>query len=277
MTSSEFFNNVLFVIVVYEKKLHDVPVLGSLQGLTNSSPSIFIYDNSLHSQPIEEGKIFYHHDPENSGVGPAYNRAFDLAKRLKKTWMLLMDQDSHLSPEALSEYPTATSLYPKQHVFVPLMIDGAKIISPYVLRLGRGKSPRKIPAGILSFSQYYIINSGTLISSDAFNQVGGYDEDFPLDFSDVVFCDRLRNAGFSFVLINAAGSHNLSATDTTQSMERIQTRFKTYANALRKYKVKHNERLQIAWPLLTRGLRLAVHHREFIFLKLAFQNMISRS
>jgi rhamnosyltransferase len=277
MASLEFFESVLFVIVVYERKLHDVPVLGSLQGLTNSSLSIFIYDNSRHSQLIEEGKIFYHHDPENSGVGRAYNRAFDLAKRLKKKWMLLMDQDSHLSPEAFSEYPTATSLYPKQHVFVPLMSDGTKIISPYVLRLGRGKSPRKVPTGILSFSQYYIINSGALISCDAFDQAGGYDEDFPLDFSDVVFCDRLHKAGFSFVLINATGCHNLSATDTTQDVKRIQTRFETYATALRKYKVKHNERFRIAWPLLTRGLRLAVHHREFIFLKLAFQKMVNRS
>jgi rhamnosyltransferase len=276
MAVTEFFEGVLVVIVVFKKKLQDTPAFKSIRAL-GTSPSIYVHDNSPTAQETAEQNVFYFHDASNSGVSRAYNHAFTFARRLQRSWLLLLDQDSHLPLATLAAYPVAAGLYRSQQVFVPTMIDDKKIISPYKLIFGKGRSIRNVSPGILPFRKFYIINSGMLISANAFAMAEGYDEDFPLDFSDVVFCKRLRAHETSFVVINGKGLHNLSANDESQSDDQIQSRFLTFATALRKYKAKYDRRFPLAISLLTRGLRLAVRHSRFVFVKSAWQNIVARS
>jgi rhamnosyltransferase len=275
MAVTEFFEGVLVVIVVFKKKLQDTPAFKSIRALS-TSPSIYVYDNSPAAQETGEQNVFYFHDGGNSGVSHAYNQAFTFARKLQKSWLLLLDQDSHLPLATLAAYPVAVGLYRSHQVLVPIMIDGKKMISPYKVMFGKGRSLQNVSPGILPFSQYYIINSAMLISVDAFAMAGGYDEDFPLDFSDVVFCERLKVHKASFVVINGNGIQSLSANDASQSVDQIQSRFLIFATALRKYKAKYDRRFPLALSLLTRALRLAVKHSRFVFLKLAWQNLVAR-
>ena len=70
-------------------------------------------------------------------------------------------------------------------VIAPILLCGEKVSSPSVVRLGRSKLLKRDFHGTSS-DMIIPLNSGTLIRIDALREIGGFNEDFWLDFSDVV-------------------------------------------------------------------------------------------
>jgi GT2 family glycosyltransferase len=272
---SEFFERVLVVIVVYKKRLQETPAFESIAALQSDTAKllVYVYDNSPMPQEVNVGNVFYFHDQLNSGVSRAYNMAFEFARKAGKKWMLLLDQDSQIPLSTFAAYPVAVGIFNRQEVFVCEMKDEKKTVSPYRVRFGKGWRSTNLAPGTLSFDSYYVINSGMLITVDGFAKAGGYDPDFPLDLSDVVFCDRLKVHEKSFVLVNGKGIHALSANDPVQSAEQARSRFTIFCDALFNYKAKYNSSAWVNVPLLSRALRLSIHHRHFFFLKFALKRI----
>lgn len=276
MASSGFFENVLFVIVLYKKKLSDCQAYQSLAALNFSSTAILIYDNSPETSAIDSTDIIYYHAKQNKGVSAAYNYAAGMAQKLKKPWLLFLDQDTHLPAETLQAYPVAISVFSKEVVFTPIIRDNGRIVSPYKLIGGKGKPVSYISEGIHTLGKYYIINSGMLVSLKAFQAAGGYDESFPLDFSDVVFCDRLRKNHSGFVVINGAGQHQLAANDPTKTFQQSFTRFQIFCNAIRLYQDRYAPSLNISAAVVTRGLRLFFRYKNTAFLRSIWRTLITK-
>jgi rhamnosyltransferase len=263
--------NLLIVLVVYEMKINESPAFNSLCKASPQRPiTFFIYDNSQYPQsiPTTNWAITYYHDQSNPGVSKAYNEGHKIAKSLNKKWLLLADQDTEFPVNIFSDYSNAIKNYSTVKVFAPSLFDSVGLVSPFQLLWGKGRRIKEIKSGEYSFEKYKIINSGTLISAEAFENAGGYDERFPLDYSDVSFSDRLMVNDPSFVLITSRCKHNLSATKEEKDLSKELARFKSFCNAVRLYKKISVRFVSISWIVLPRTLKLSFEMRSSEFLKM---------
>jgi rhamnosyltransferase len=266
--------NLLIVLVVYEMKIHESPSFNSLIKASSRKPTtFFIYDNSKIFQPIPSTHcaIICHHDPTNPGVSKAYNEGYKIAKSSTKKWLLLADQDTEFPVNIFSDYSNAIKNYPDTKVFAPVLSDSMGLVSPFQLLWGKGRRIKEIKSGRHHFEKHKIINSGTLISTEAFENAGGYDERFSLDFSDVSFSDRLIVNDPSFVLITSQCKHNLSATKEEKDLSKELARFTLFCDAVRLYKKTSVRFISIPWIVLPRALKLCVRMKSIDFLKIAFK------
>lgn len=259
----------LFVIVLYRQRLNECQAFRSIEPLRLKYPSrisLFVYDNS--PQPLIDisATTGYHHDQTNSGVSRAYNVAFKFAREKGFRFLLLMDQDTFFPEQVFESYSHAVARFPKQHVFAPTAIDKQEKYSPFRLVLGRGTPVKEIKAGIFSLRDRKVINSGLLVSITAFEMCGGYDERFPLDFSDIVFCDRLASKDLSFCLIDGQIQHHHSSKATDKS------RFENYLQALALYKKVGQKNVSYWWGGFPRAAKLSVQLRDRWFLRKFFSH-----
>lgn len=264
------FHKVLFVIVLYKKALEETEAFRSLKPFVaaHGNPiSLFIYDNSPIRKNFTTEVAFYVHDPSNPGVSRAYNVAFSYAKQHGFRFLLLMDQDTSFSEKVLQTYSSSVAKFPDIKVFAPVVRDNKSIFSPFRLRHGKGV-PVHLTPGTHSFQTTCIVNSGMLISVDAFEKVGGFDESFPLDFSDIDFCERLANYNYHFCLIDASLDHCHSSSDNANA----HSRFLGYMKAVSLFKRKSKKDISIWVALFPRAVKLSLVLRDSWFVRQFFKH-----
>jgi GT2 family glycosyltransferase len=203
---------VLIVVVQYRTALENAPVIQSLDRCFSQNPSllkdfnILVWDNSPASHAIPDGLSFpleYRHTGENLGVSGAYNNAAQMALERGAQWLLLLDQDTLLPPDFLTRMGDyAQRLAPQQRIAAaaPTVRMGQTRISPKVtVRWGKSVDP---PADLNGEErrELVLVNTGLLLRVVALSQIGGYDPDFWLDFSDRYLCHMLAQKGFSIWL-----------------------------------------------------------------------------
>lgn len=268
MEVSAFLEQVLLVIVLYRQRLEDSTAFESLEPLMQKYPGkicVFVYDNS--EEPAGEYRKIgsYLHDPKNSGVSRAYNRAWEYAKQKGLRFLMLMDQDSHFPETIFRSYSDSVAKSPGIEVFAPHAKENQKLYSPFRFVRGRGTPAADISPGIHALSDLKLINSGLLVSVNAFEKCGGYDERFPLDFSDIVFCDRLFASGFDVYVMEDTIGHKHSSSRLSPPHESRQ-RFEKYLNALALYGTL-NAKVSYWRSGLPRAARLAFQLRDKWFLR----------
>lgn len=268
MDLTSFLKDILIVIVLYKKDIKTV--LTTVVPQVQQIPEIFVYDNSPESQPSPD-HIHYQHDPSNGGVSKAYNLALKKAQQLTKKWMLLLDQDTIPDTNIFHEFYRALKLNPSHAVFAPVIKDTSGVLSPYKFFFGKGIRRNDISPGVYKFRNFQIINSGMFIGVDALSNTGGYDERFPMDFSDVVFLDRLSARYPEFILINAHCTHHLSTNDTAVSSHDAIKRFVIFCNAARLYRKTGKRFIMPLLPVLPLGIKLLLRYRNPEFLRLAIR------
>jgi O-antigen biosynthesis protein len=93
----------------------------------------------------------------------------------------------------------AKLLYPDgrlQHVGMVLGVNG---VAAHAFHQHPGSSPG-YASGAVSVRNYSAVTAACLMSRRAvFDEVGGFDEAFPIDFNDVDYCLRVRQAGYRIV------------------------------------------------------------------------------
>jgi GT2 family glycosyltransferase len=203
---------ILIVVVQYLTALQNAPVIQSLDRCFCQNPQLLedfitlVWDNSPRSNAVPQGLTFpldYRHTGDNLGVAGAYNRAATLAAEAGATWLLLLDQDTTLPPEFLArmrDYARRLAPEPRIAAVAPSVMMGEARISPKItVRGGRSVDP---PMGFNGEErrELVLVNTGLLLRLEAFSQVGGYDPDFWLDFSDRYLCRMLAQNGFSIWL-----------------------------------------------------------------------------
>ncbi|MDT7816552.1 MAG: hypothetical protein QOJ42_6468, partial [Acidobacteriaceae bacterium] len=187
---------ILIVVVQYQTPLENAPVIQSLDRCFSQNPALgddittLVWDNSPAPHPVPQNLSFsleYRHAGENLGVSGAYNGAAKFAAELGAEWLLLLDQDTVPPPEFLTlmlDY--ARRLAPEHRIaaVAPTVMMGPSHISPKVtVRGGRSVAP---PAGFVGEErrEVVLVNTGLLLRLESLAQVGGFDPDFWLDFSD---------------------------------------------------------------------------------------------
>ncbi|MBS1683014.1 MAG: hypothetical protein JST48_14985 [Bacteroidetes bacterium] len=266
-----FLDELIVVLVIYQMKIADSPAFQSLSKALknkNQQASLFIYDNSPLPQAAPDSsswKITYNHDPANPGVSKAYNEGFVEAKKQNKKWMLLADQDT-VFPESFFQTITETIFEkPLTKLLVPIVRNESIIISPFCFRLGKGTAYKTITPKSYSLKKTKFINSGLVVSADIFESCDGYDERFPLDFSDLAFAERILKHHDELVVIDAICWHSLSSSE--DSSQEILRRFPYYLSGSIWYGEITNSFYLLAFIRFLRALKMSVKFKTLAFVK----------
>ena len=198
------------VVILYNP---DLELLDRLyKTLTNQVDSIIFVDNSENLAVKEEvGKsllsidnsnITYLDLKSNYGIAYAQNRGIEFAKRLGARFVLLLDQDSALPSDMVSDLMT---------VYKNLVNDGQRVatVGPSfldektnelakIIRHRNLKVHKSIPNQLQSFEVAdYVISSGSLIPVEVLNEVGDMDEKLFIDWVDIEWGMRAKLHGYA--------------------------------------------------------------------------------
>lgn len=195
---------ILVIVVLYKMQLAESRAIQTLfqnfarrPDLHDSIP-VLIWDNSpTPLQKLQPLSFIYKHSPENLGVSGAYNRATKIAEAMSCQWLLLLDQDTAISDDFLPQMLKLGSRFLNKceiAAVVPFLADGDRILSPLRVLFKRFEPLHRPFEGVFA-GQVSAANSGTLIRIEALQQIGGFNEDFWLGFSDVVMFHLLHQQG----------------------------------------------------------------------------------
>lgn len=270
-TEQSFLKQLLIVIVVFEKNPLDAIALQSLTSIEDEA-MLMIYDNSPFPSDVKNKNIIYKHDPSNPGVSKAYNVAGVFARKHNKKWLMLVDQDTQFPDSIFEKYQLALNVFPEIRIFVPFLMDDIGLVSPFTFHRGKGKRIGSIQAEAHELSKFRFANSGLLISADAFELAGGYDEKFPLDYSDIVFEDRLAKVHTHFVLIDSLCRHRFSGSEKIGAPVLLK-RFHQFCQAVILYKNTSFTDVPLYWVLLPRAIKLSLQKKNIMFIVEAIRSM----
>lgn len=270
----QWLNETLAILVLYKTILNNSATfisIGKALEVERVTLDLFIYDNSPLAQPVPDSshwKINYYHDPTNPGVSKAYNEGCKKALRMGKKWLWLLDQDDVFDAQSITQYYTTVSENSISNIFAPVVRDQKSVIcSPFRMRYGGGWRIKEIEPGTYPLSQFLLINSGLFISVSAFGKVEGYEENFPLDFSDLDFIKRLRKEYDRFVVIPTTIQHSL-AIHSSQTMEAQLARFHTYVKAAKLFRKKYYEaNPSILFRSFVMAIKFSLRHFSLRFIK----------
>ncbi|MEQ6292384.1 glycosyltransferase family 2 protein [Vogesella sp. GCM10023246] len=194
----------------------------TIDSLTKNKLEIVIIDNTpikkinntsyqLHSST---SGINYICLEENYGIAKAQNIGIQLALKNHTDYILLSDQDtvypSNFFLEMLSELKELQARGEKVAAIGPAYYDENKPDTPpSFVKYKNGELHQiSLKSGAIEVSQ--LIASGTLIPTEAINQVGLMNPDLFIDWVDMEWCWRAINAGFSiYGTFNVTINHQL--------------------------------------------------------------------
>lgn len=269
----------LIVIVLYNEDLFECAAYKSLLSFRAGffKYNVFIYDNSVKKQFAEcqlslngIGYI-YIHDSKNSGISKAYNSAGNYATKNGFEWLLFLDQDTSLPPDILDDYFHSILSNSEINLFVPLITsDNLLIISPFKKIINIGFPIKKVVFGIKKIKDFGIINSGMMVSVEAFINSGGYNEKVKLDFSDSQFISRYEKKYELFFVMSSKCIQNLSTYEN--DADKTLKRFEFFCKGAKNYHCTNFiEHFSIFVILLKRIISLTIKYRSLVFVRLAIR------
>lgn len=230
--------SILAVIVLYKVQAEASQSFLALQSLltTNSdlarSIVLTVYDNTPYEQPRPAGFTGqYFTDIANPGLARCYNQALAIAQRHAIPWLLLLDQDTtptvQYLREVLEQLPQAQ---PSTIAFVPKLIQKGTVLSPY--GAPTYKHPRFDRSAYGTHHQrLYAYNSGSVLRVQALTAIGGFPEEFWLDFLDHATFHKLQAAGGRLFVLHSELTHELSAISLTRKDAAAKKRYQNTLDA----------------------------------------------
>jgi GT2 family glycosyltransferase len=227
----------LVTIVIYKKRIESSEAIQSLLACLADDAAalaanfrILLYDNSPEPQgpPHAPGiPIEYRHHGLNDGLAVAYNCALALALAADIPWLMLLDQDTKVTAEYLQEIiqlqPAATQ-DARLAAFAPKLIGTTGLRSPAMdfldslrrqVKLPRWRRPLIVPRDTYGPQRERIVafNSGAVLRTQALQAIGGFPEEYWLDFLDMAVFHALYQRGWYLFVTNSTLDHALSVED----------------------------------------------------------------
>ncbi len=221
--------SILIIVVLYKMlPSQSVSVQTLLDLFTRYSEtgkhfSLILYDNSPepHSEDLGFGiPTRYRHDPTNAGLAASYNYALDSAERSSHEWLLLLDQDTTLTYEFIKELiARALEVAAQEAVaaIVPRLMVNGVLHSPAAnfldqLRHQFKRSNHAISKDIVGVraGRLAVYNSAATLRVSALRSIGGFPQEYWLDYLDHAVFYSLFVRGFSICIMNSVLHHEAS-------------------------------------------------------------------
>ena len=214
--------DVVPVVVTYNPD--ESTLINNLNALLSQTQFVVVVDN--HSMHDVTG-IIQHLDKEycdrinliklqhNNGLGSAFNTGIAAARDLNAHFVLLMDQDS---------IPGSDMLHALRSAHIYLENQGKKVgaVGPRYRHHATTEASDFVRLGQFGFIRGaceeqndlvqadFLISSGSLISLNALNAIGGMDKDLFIDHIDTEWCFRAQSKGFKlYGVCSAVMQHSL--------------------------------------------------------------------
>ncbi len=230
--ATETGGEILAVVVLYQLQAEaSAAFLGmrhAIEGAadTRREVELMVCDNTPYDQPAPRGFAgVYSRDPTNPGLARCYNRALARAKERGAAWLLLLDQDTTVTPEFLHEAQRLVAeIDGRRQPGGGRELNGSREIVALVPKLvdarGVGMSPHPPPTwrhfgadlewtGVAE-RRLCAFNSGAVVRVSAIEAIGGFREDFPLDFLDHATFTQMQSNGGRVYVMRSRLAHELS-------------------------------------------------------------------
>jgi GT2 family glycosyltransferase len=224
------------VVVLYKQSPTQARSLSSLLQLCAGDPAIgaklkiLVHDNSpeppFPAFNLPSARVEYFHTPTNPGLAVAYNRALAMARNSQIRWLLTLDQDTELDRHFLFQLLTAIESKERACAFVPELVKDGLVLSPQIVRK---VFYHRLPIGFSGFVAEPLVafNSAACLSVEALVAIGGFPEEYWLDYLDHIVFYRLQANGGRVYVLDSQLAHNLSL----QNME-SEVSIERYSNVL---------------------------------------------
>lgn len=270
--------DIFAIIVLYEKTIMSSDTFKTLYASAkenNLHLSVLLYDNSSLNNSKENNKsdeyisIEYIHNPKNPGVSAGYNVAAKIARDKNFCWLLLLDQDTKFPLNALDIYKNALEHFPHQNLIVPILKSPNGIFSPLKLYYHRAILWKSVTHGIHYTRNKSVLNSGILIKTEVFRQIGGYNEKIKLYFSDLNFFKRYTKLYNEFYVMDMICLHNLSDITNTDINSAL-FRFKNYCEGAFFSIESKWDFILLAITIFLRTIKLSFKYKNIEFYRIYF-------
>lgn len=212
------------IVVLYKLKAEQSKTVKALlnsslyEQAKNGNAQIILYDNSPEKQDlhfVENANISYVHDNRNLGIAVAYNYGWQQARENNSDWLLLLDHDTALTEEYVQRISEHKVTEFNLGAVMPRITCNGTMISPV---FSDSLSPLKVKSPKIGVQLVPVmaINSGSLISVEFLNQVGGFNEQFPLDYLDHWLFYKIYQQGWKSEVIDVTLEHDLSVMNYNQ-------------------------------------------------------------
>jgi rhamnosyltransferase len=187
------------VIVTYYP---DSDLLDRIERVTKQVAQTVIVDNGSPASCIEQIRkvaqkwvVHLILNGSNEGIARALNLGVQWAASRGYRWILTLDQDTSVDTNMIDSLAEVFHFYP-----LPERL--AVIGSNYRHKVNGALSCDDVigPNGFPGREMKTVLTSGSLVSVDAFQAIGGFREDFFIDCVDHEYCLRARARGFHVVM-----------------------------------------------------------------------------
>lgn len=185
------FRHIIGVVVWYHPAQKEVE---ALELYRNDLPQVVVIDNSEtnnYTLCAQMPNVRYLSLGENKGIAAALNAGCKEAQKMGAEWVLTMDQDSRWDKHSVPQYIAEAEQYEA--------FDHVAIFAPFHDCDGHPETHKR-PG---RFQQLRIIMcSGNLLRLKAWQEAGGFREDFFIDSVDDEICCHLRQKGWQIIRTN---------------------------------------------------------------------------
>jgi GT2 family glycosyltransferase len=251
---------ILAIIVLYKMSAQESPTYQALSRAMRQLPAldealeIFLADNS--PAPSELPQSFtgtFLHDGTNEGLAQRYNQALAIAEEKKVQWLLLFDQDTKpTAPYFLELLALSARLEDSQvAVIVPKLVQDGRILSPHPPVFRKARYKITLESEGLVGDDLRAFNSGALVRVEALREIGGFPENYWLDYLDHATFHRIQDRGGKLFVMTSVLEHELS--DATPDRPVNPGRLLNRLRAEERYYAEHgtpSERLRHRFDLL---------------------------
>ena len=211
--------SVTAIIVTYNSQA----VIGPcVEALKSQGVAILVVDNASRDQTQiiarEKGAIVLACETK-LGFGVANNRG---AAAAQTDWLLFINPDAVVQPEAIERFLEAVESYPQAGLFGPRIYeeDGShffqprSILSTYLKSKASGKT---VPSGDACVPA--LSGACMLMRRDLFLALGGFDPDIFLFFEDDDLCRRVVDQGYPILYVHEAVVSHLRGKSSTPNLK----------------------------------------------------------
>lgn len=209
------------MLVLYGRSAEESPAFRALQAFRHkrggaSTIDVLIFDNSPASHSVPEhfdGRYVAY--PLNPGLARPYNEALQQAEDRNIPWLMLLDQDTSVSDEYLDEVLRLVTTAPAEPsgqpcALVPKLFAQDHLLSPHVVPYWPVAKPLVTSVEGIATRRLHYFNSGAVLRVTVLRQIGGFPEEFWLDYLDHAVFFELQQQGRPIRILRSSLQHQLS-------------------------------------------------------------------
>lgn len=271
---------IVFGIVTYKeifwKTVTFVNLINSIREYTNPNRVIiYVVDNTniegWYVEVPKEYKDFVIYEKMwNPGISVAYNKIQKYALNNNIEWIVLLDQDTTLPTNTIDIYMKSINRRDIR-IKAPIVYIEKGILSPSIYKNYHSFLLKNLSPGIMSFKNISCINTGLMINTLFFEEVGGYNENLKLDFCDHDFIERVKRKTDVLEILSISFYQDFSSA--THTKEQAIERYKRYIIDFKVFKKTRNKILLLLGVDFPRLLKLSIKYKTLEFFKIRIKNL----